>query len=75
MAHKYNSAAEYVADVIELSPEQGRRIFDNACRRDLGVSAEEFVQHFKAGTMPSEWPHNHVVMLGVLLPFWERGDA
>ena len=35
--------------VIELSPRKGRKLFDRACRKRLGISGEEFLQRYDDG--------------------------
>lgn len=34
---------------IQLTPAEGRAFFDRACRRELGMSGEEFLRRYDAG--------------------------
>lgn len=52
---------------IEMTPEQGRALFDERARRHLGMSGPEFIAAYDAGLLDEEDPHvGHLVML---LPF------
>jgi len=42
---------EEEVQVTELSEEEGSRIFDATCRREMGISSEEFLRRWDAG----EW--------------------
>lgn len=34
---------------VQLTPEEGRAFFDAKCRRELGMSGEEFLRRYDAG--------------------------
>ena len=55
--------------VTELTVEQARRMFDERCREELGVSADEFLAAIKAKDIPANWPVDAVSRLEILLPF------
>lgn len=53
--------------VIELTPEEGRKMLDERTRRELGMSLKEFVLAYDAGELDMSRPEvEHLVML---LPF------
>ncbi len=39
----------YVPDVVWVSPEEGRRMFDEAAHEWAGMSGEEFIRRYEAG--------------------------
>jgi hypothetical protein len=47
--------------IVELSPEEAWADFDNACRRRLGMSGEEFIRRLDAGDFDEivDDPINH----------------
>ena len=55
--------------VTELTPEEGRKLFDNLARAELGVSGEEFLRRLAEGDIPQEWSEDAVSRLEVLTPF------
>ena len=57
------------SSATELTVEQARTMFDERCREELGVSAEEFLAAIKAKEIPKEWPADAVSRLEILLPF------
>lgn len=38
-----------VPPVVQLTREEGRAFFDTKCRRELGMSGEEFLRRYDAG--------------------------
>lgn len=55
-------------DVVWLSPEEGRRMFDEQARSRLGISGDEFIRQWEAGEI--ENPDRSEVMARVLMiPF------
>jgi hypothetical protein len=57
-----------VSDVREVSYEEGREIFERACRRDLGISGEEFLARWDNGEYADDGDPK-VMSIWVLLPF------
>lgn len=59
--------------IRELSPEEGRKMFDCAARRKLGISGEEFICRWDAGYYddPDDRTKNppEVMELGMLIDF------
>jgi hypothetical protein len=55
--------------VTELTPEEGRKLFDNLARAELGVSGQEFLRRLAEGDIPQEWSEDAVSRLEVLTPF------
>jgi hypothetical protein len=53
----------------EVNEEQSHEVFDQACRRLLGVSAEEFLSYRDAGNYPAEWNTRAISEIEFLLPF------
>jgi hypothetical protein len=55
--------------VTELTPEEGRQLFDRLARAELGVSGEEFLRRLNDGDIPEEWSEDAVSRLEILTPF------
>ena len=55
--------------VTELTPEEGRKLFDNLARAELGVSGQEFLRRLAEGDIPQDWSEDAVSRLEVLTPF------
>jgi hypothetical protein len=53
----------------ELTPEEGRQLFDRLARAELGVSGEEFLRRLTEGDIPEEWSEDAVTRLEILTPF------
>ena len=65
------SAAHDPADdieIIELTREEGRAMFDRQARERLGMSGEEFLQKWEAGEIEDP-DRNDVMMLVMMIPF------
>ncbi len=67
-------AEERVEDpeIVWVSPEDGRRMFDEAARKWLGISGDEFFRRYDAGAsadMVESEDNRHVVDLYLLIPF------
>lgn len=58
-----------VVTIEELDEEQGRALFERACQRELGVSAEEFLAACDSGDLPDDWDLPAIQRLEFLLPF------
>lgn len=54
-------------DVIELTREEGMELLDEAARRKLGISAEEFLRRHDAGELDQD--DLAVLDLEILIPF------
>ncbi len=67
-----SSASHSTLSPSILSPEEGRRFFDDQCRALLNISGEEFIRRWDAGEyedmedIPENWDILHV---SLLLPF------
>ncbi len=61
----------YVPDVVWVSPEEGRRMFDEAAREWAGMSGEEFIRRYEAGEyadMVESEDNRHIVDLVLMIP-------
>jgi hypothetical protein len=61
------------AEPVELTPEEGRQMFREICRRELGVEPEEFLTYDEPAA-EERWGHERVVQMMILLPFWRGGS-
>jgi hypothetical protein len=57
-------------EVEEMSPEEGRAMFERACQEALGIGAIEFMEHYDWGTHESLADHETITGLVMLIPFW-----
>ena len=60
------------ADVIFPTPEEGRRMFDEAARIIMGMSGEEFIRRWEAGEDDATFDqegYRHIDDLASLIPF------
>jgi hypothetical protein len=62
------SVADVTSTVTELTVDQARKLFDDRCREELGVSAAEFIARLQANDIPAEWSAEAVSRLEFLLP-------
>lgn len=54
--------------VTEVTPEQGRAVFDIRCRRLLGISGETFLERWDSGVY--SWDsEDGVTSVAMLIPF------
>jgi hypothetical protein len=60
-------------DARELTPAEGRELFDRAARRLLGVSGEAFLAAYDRGDFDEGWSHGAVTQLEMLIPFTRGG--
>ena len=67
MSRQLSPADEDGVEVIELTREEGRALFDKTCREKLGISGEEFARRWDAGEYCC---NGHAGHLAMLLPFW-----
>ncbi len=61
-----------IPEIVYVSPEDGRQMFDQAAREWVGMSGEEFIRRWEAGEfahIPDDEAHRHYVDLVVLIPF------
>jgi hypothetical protein len=59
-------------EVVYVSPEEGRRMFDEVARQWTGLSGEEFIRRWEAGEyadMVESEDNRHVVELVLMIPF------
>lgn len=62
----------FVPEVVWVSPEEGRRMFDEAAREWAGMSGEEFIRRYEAGEyadMVESEDNRYVVDLVLMIPF------
>lgn len=57
--------------IRRVSPAEGRILFDNAARRYLGMSGDEFKAAYAAGKFDDDPCDSNFVMVRMLLPFAE----
>ena len=57
----------FLPSSVELSPEEGRALFDTITRERLGVSGDEFIERFNAGEFHGDTPDE--VQAVILMPF------
>jgi len=62
------SVTDVTSTVTELTLEQARKLFDDRCREELGVSGAEFIARLQANDIPAEWSADAVSRLEFLLP-------
>jgi hypothetical protein len=63
---------ESVPEVVWLSPEEGRRLFDEAARELAGMSGEEFIRRYDNGEFantPDDAEHRNIIELGLMIRF------
>lgn len=61
-----------IATAEELDVEQGREMFNRVALKTLGMSGDEFVEQYEAGTLSPELMethHSEIMELEILLPF------
>lgn len=56
------------SEVRELSPAEGRALFDKSARRLLGISGDEFLARWDSGDYKDEHG-NAVIHVAMLIPF------
>ena len=57
------------SEVRELTPEEGWAILDVNAQAELGISGEEFLRRFDAGTLPTEDECPAISRVIMLIPF------
>jgi len=62
-------ASQSEAEVQEISPEDGRRIVDEAARFYLGMSGDEFIRAWHAGKFDDDPDRPEIMHVVMLLPF------
>lgn len=65
---------EQLGQLVELSPEEGRELFDRQARRYLGMSGEEFARRWADGTIPDP-DRTDVLRIAMLLPLFRSCGA
>jgi hypothetical protein len=63
------SVTHEIITVEEATTDQAHVIFDQRCRRALGVSGDEFLAVFQSGEYPAEWDEQKINEVEMLLPF------
>lgn len=63
------TADHILPEVREVSPKEGREIFDNAARRMLGMSGGEFLAAWDRGDFTDEEDRHEVSAVAMLIPF------
>jgi hypothetical protein len=54
--------------LVDVSPKDMQRIFDEQARRHLGMSGEEFIRSYKEGHWPNPDADPDVMYMVMLLP-------
>jgi hypothetical protein len=65
------TAEDGMPPVYTVTPEQGRCLFDEAVRREMNISGEEFIQRWEAGEywgIADEEGHRHIGDLIMMIP-------
>lgn len=63
-------------EVIFVSAEEGKAMFDEAARTIMGMSGDEFVRRWDAGEydeIADKAGHRHIIDLVLMIPLW-RGS-
>lgn len=66
------SVAENAGDrehVRYLTDDEGKHLFDEAVRREMGISGEEFLRRWDAGEWRDDPDHEPIMGLLFLMPF------
>jgi hypothetical protein len=58
--------------IRELTPEEGLALLDQAARRYLNMSADEFIHAWEAGEFDDDPDRPDVMYVAMLLPFAQR---
>lgn len=61
-----------IEGVLFATPEEGRRMFDEAARAIMGMSGEEFIRRWEAGEYDATFDqegYRHIDDLASLIPF------
>ena len=66
MAEKLHSTPSN-GHVRDLTPEQGRELFDNVARHYLNISGDEFIRRWESGYYDDD--PEQVMSVAMLLPF------
>lgn len=64
-----------MADVRELTYDEGRALLDKTARRLLGMSGEEFIAAWDSGEIAWDLPSTAINSVAILLPFARRVRA
>lgn len=60
---------ESAVSTEEVTPEEGRQILDEAARRWLGISGEDFLAAWRTGQYAESEDDPHVAKVALLIPF------
>lgn len=66
----------FVPEVVLVSPEEGRRMFDEAARRIAGMSGAEFIRRYDAGEyagIADDAGHREIIELAMLVNVGRSG--
>jgi hypothetical protein len=69
------AAESHIPGVVFLEPEEEWALFDQAVRKWMGISAEEFIDRWEAGEYEeiADAPgHRHIIALAAHIPSLER---
>ena len=62
-------AAKTNGHIRDLTPKEGRELFDNAAWHYLGISGDEFISRWDSGYYDEDPDRPEVMSLAMLLPF------
>jgi hypothetical protein len=74
---EHNQTDVELPPVIWVTPEEGRRMFDEVVRERLGISGEEFIRRWEEGEYDAvlDMPgYLHIGYLSSLIPFARQDD-
>ncbi len=75
MAHTLLPGTADQVEVREVSAAEGREILDQAARRYLKMSGEEFHRRYESGELMNGVEHPEVMRVAMLLPFAYPGEG
>lgn len=65
---RQSSADNLDVGVIDVTLEEGKKVLDDQARKYLGMSGEEFLERYEAGTIEDP-DRSEVVRVSMLIPF------
>ncbi|HUG16928.1 MAG TPA: hypothetical protein VMM78_18110 [Thermomicrobiales bacterium] len=71
MATAHHSKDHELPEIVELTPEEGRQLFDERARELVGMSGEEFLRKWDASEIEDP-DRSHIVRLVMMIPFCGR---
>ena len=72
------AAESHIPGVVFATPEESYALFDEAVRKLMNMSADEFIRRWKAGEydeIADKAGHRHIMYLGGFIPSLECPDS